>query len=295
MARISDLLAQGRTLSFEFYAPKDEAGERRLRRAIAELAGLAPDFMSVTYGAGGSSRGPTREWVSHIREDHGITAMPHLTCVSHTREEVAAIVDQYAADGVENILALRGDLPAGATEAPSTDFQTAVELAEFIRSRADFDIGVAAHPEGHPLAKSPEADIEHQARKIAAADFAITQFFFVPAHYERFVENLRARGVETPVIAGILPPTNLASVLRMSKMNGVEVPQEIVAGLECAGEDAAARREVGVGAARQVAEAAWDAGAPGVHLYTMNFARAARAVASTPTSSTSSSGGGYSD
>ena len=273
MARISDLLAQGRTLSFEFYAPKDEAGERRLRRTIAELAGLAPDFMSVTYGAGGSSRGPTREWVSHIREDHGITAMPHLTCVSHTREEVAAIVDQYAADGVENILALRGDLPAGATEAPSTDFQTAVELAEFIRSRADFDIGVAAHPEGHPLAQSPEADIEHQARKIAAADFAITQFFFVPAHYERFVENLRARGVETPVIAGILPPTNLASVLRMSKMNGVEVPVEIVAGLECAGEDAAARQEVGVGAARRVAETVRAAGAPGVHLYTMNFAR----------------------
>ena len=278
MARISDLLAQGRTLSFEFYAPKDEAGERRLRRTIAELAGLTPDFMSVTYGAGGSSRGPTREWVSHIREDHGITAMPHLTCVSHTREEVAAIVDQYAADGVENILALRGDLPAGATEAPSTDFQTAVELAEFIRSRADFDIGVAAHPEGHPLAKSPEADIEHQARKIAAADFAITQFFFIPAHYERFVENLRAKGVETPVIAGILPPTNLASVLRMSKMNGVEVPQEIVAGLECAGEDATARREVGVGAARQVVETARDAGAPGVHLYTMNFARAVHQV-----------------
>ena len=279
MARISDLLAQGRTLSFEFYAPKDEAGERRLRRAIAELAGLAPDFMSVTYGAGGSSRGPTREWVSHIREDHGITAMPHLTCVSHTREEVAAIVDQYAADGVENILALRGDLPAGATEAPSTDFQTAVELAEFIRSRADFDIGVAAHPEGHPLAKSPEADIEHQARKIAAADFAITQFFFVPAHYERFVENLRARGVETPVIAGILPPTNLASVLRMSKMNGVEVPGAIVNDLERAGEDARARREVGVGVARGIIGAVLDADAPAIHLYTMNFTQATANVA----------------
>ena len=278
MARISDLLAQGRTLSFEFYAPKDAAGEKRLRRTIAELAGLKPDFMSVTYGAGGSSRGPTREWVTYIREDHGITAMPHLTCVSHTREEVAAIIDQYAADGVENILALRGDLPAGATEAPSTDFQTAVELAEFIRSRADFDIGVAAHPEGHPLAKSPEADIEHQARKIAAADFAITQFFFVPTHYERFVEQLRARGVETPVIAGILPPTNLKSVLRMSKMNGVEVPEEIVACLERAGEDAAARREVGVGAARQVVEAAREAGAPGVHLYTMNLVSGVRSV-----------------
>ena len=270
MARISDLLARGRTLSFEFYAPKDEAGAGRLRRTIAELAKLEPDFMSVTYGAGGSSRGPTREWVSHIREEYGITAMPHLTCVSHTRDEVAKIVDQYADDGVENLLALRGDLPAGATEAPSRDFRTAVELAEFVRERADFDIGVAAHPEGHPLAKSPEADLEHQARKIAAADFAITQFFFVPEHYGRFVGQLRERGVETPVIAGILPPTNLASVLRMSEMNGVEVPREIVKGLEAAGEDAGARREVGVGAAGRAAEAVRGEGAPGVHLYTMN-------------------------
>ena len=281
MARISELLTDGPTLSFEFYAPRDDAGARRLRRAIAELAGLKPDFMSVTYGAGGSSRGPTREWVSHIREDHGITAMPHLTCVSHTREEVAAIVDQYAADGVENLLALRGDLPAGATEAPSTDFQTAVELAGFVRERADFDIGVAAHPEGHPLAVSSEADLEHQARKIAAADFAITQFFFVPEAYERFVEQLRARGVETPVIAGILPPANLESVLRMSKMNGVEVPGEIVEGLERAGEDAGARREVGVGVAGRLVEAVRGAGAPGVHLYTMNFARAAHRIIAT--------------
>ena len=278
MARISDLLARGRTLSFEFYAPKDEAGAKRLRRTIAELAKLEPDFMSVTYGAGGSSRGPTREWVAHIREEYGITAMPHLTCVSHTRDEVAKIIDQYADDGVENILALRGDLPAGSTEAPSTDFRTAVELAEFIRQRADFDIGVAAHPEGHPLAKSPEADLEHQARKIAAADFAITQFFFVPEHYARFVGNLRAKGVETPVIPGILPPTNLESVPRMSKMNGVEVPEEIVEGLERAGGDAGARREVGVGAARKVVESVCDTGAPGVHLYTMNFARAATMI-----------------
>ena len=273
MARISDLLARGRTLSFEFYAPKDEAGARRLRRTIAELAKLEPDFMSVTYGAGGSSRGPTREWVAHIREEYGITAMPHLTCVSHTRDEVAKIIDQYADDGVENILALRGDLPAGSTEAPSTDFRTAVELAEFIRQRADFDIGVAAHPEGHPLAKSPEADIKHQAKKIAAADFAITQFFFVPEHYRRFVGKLRDKGVETPVIPGILPPTNLESVLRMSKMNGVEVPREVVEGLERAGEDAAARREVGIATTGQLVEAVQSVGAPGAHLYTMNFAR----------------------
>lgn len=295
MARISDLLARGRTLSFEFYAPKDDAGAKRLRRTIAELAKLEPDFMSVTYGAGGSSRGPTREWVSHIREEYGITAMPHLTCVSHTRDEVAKIIDQYADDGVENILALRGDLPAGSTEAPSTDFRTAVELAEFIRNRADFDIGVAAHPEGHPLAKSPEADLEHQTRKIAAADFAITQFFFVPQHYESFVKKLRAKGVETPVIPGILPPTNLASVRRMSEMNEVEVPAEIVEGLKEAEEDRLARLHLGAQYAWWVADAVHIVGAPGAHLYTMNLARSSRAVAQKVAFQTAMSESGHSD
>ena len=199
MTRIPELLAAGPTLSFEFSAPRDAEGVTRLERTLGRLAELKPAFMSVTYGAGGATRGPTREWVSRIREVHGVEAMPHLTCVSHTRAEVAAIVDSYAADGIENLLALRGDLPSGGGEPPSSElpsgaFGYARELAEFVRERAAMSIGVAAHPEGHPLAVSAEADRAHQAAKIGAADFAITQFFFDAAHYWRFVEEMRGAG-----------------------------------------------------------------------------------------------------
>ena len=250
MTRIPELLAAGPTLSFEFSAPRDPEGVTRLERTLGRLAELKPAFMSVTYGAGGATRGPTREWVSRIREVHGVEAMPHLTCVSHTRAEVAAIVDSYAADGIENLLALRGDLPSGGGELPSSEaFAYARELAEFVRERAAMSIGVAAHPEGHPLAVSAEADRAHQAAKIGAADFALTQFFFDAEHYWRFVEEMAARGVERPIIPGLMPPTNVAGIARMSELNGIAFPAAIRARLTAAGEDLAARRAIGVEAA----------------------------------------------
>ena len=279
MVRIPELLAAGPTLSFEFSAPRDDAGARRLERALERLAPLNPSFMSVTYGAGGATRGPTREWVRKIREDYGIEAMPHLTCVAHTRGEVSAIIDQYAADGIDNLLALRGDLPQGSSELPSGAFRTALELAGFVRERAAMAIGVAAHPEGHPLAASKAADREHQAAKIGAADFAITQFFFDAAHYERFLDDLQARAVDTPVIPGIMPPTNIAAIERMAALNGTEFPSAIRERLERAGEDAAARRRVGVEAAVRLAHQLQQAGAPGFHIYTMNYSAAALEVA----------------
>lgn len=279
MARIPDLLAAGPTLSFEFSAPRDAEGVRRLERTLARLAPLKPAFMSVTYGAGGATRGPTREWVSRIRREHKIEAMPHLTCVAHTRDEVGTIIDQYAADGIDNLLALRGDLPPGSDELPSGAFRYARDLAAFVRSRAELAIGVAAHPEGHPLASSQEADLDHQAAKIGAADFAITQFFFDAARYERFAEAMAARGVQTPIIAGIMPPTNVAGIERMSRLNGTEFPAPIRERLERAGADASARRAVGVEVATSLGEALLATGAPGLHIYTMNYSAAAAEIA----------------
>ncbi len=279
MTRITQLLDAGPTLSFEFSAPRDEPGAERLRRSLSALSALRPQFMSVTYGAGGGTRGPTREWVRTIREDYGIEAMPHLTCVAHTREEVAAIIDEYRDDGVDNILALRGDLPQDSAHLRSTQaFDTAVELAAFIRARAKWDIGVAAHPEGHPMASSPEADLAHQSAKLSSADFALTQFFFDAGHYERFVDALASRGVDTPVIPGLMPPTNLASVERMSMLNATEFPDSIRSRLERAA-DASERRAIGVEVASELGRALLELGAPGLHIYTMNFSRAASEVA----------------
>lgn len=278
MAKIGDLLRAGPTLSFEFSAPRDAEGAERLDRVLARLARLKPSFMSVTYGAGGSSRGPTAEIVSHIQHDLGVTAMPHLTCVSHTREEIASIIDRYRADGIENLLALRGDLPEGAADIPTGHFHYASEVVALARERDGFSIGVAAHPEMHPKAESREADRDHQAAKIAAADFAITQFFFRAEYYERFVEDLARRGVTKPVIPGLMPPTNVEAVARMAAMNNTEFPADLRARLEAAGDDAAVRRAVGVEAVTRLADQLRSAGAPGLHLYTMNFSEACLAV-----------------
>ena len=278
MARITQLLDAGPTLSFEFSAPRDELGVERLRQTLARLSLHQPQFMSVTYGAGGTTRGPTRDWVQAIREDFDIEAMPHLTCVAHTRDDVAGIIDDYRRDGIENILALRGDLPQTA-ESTSQAFDTAAELVSFIREHVDWDIGVAAHPEGHPMARSREADLTHQAAKLAEADFALTQFFYRAEYYEQFVGQLLARGVDTPVIPGVMPPTNVAGIERMSELNNTEFPSEIRERLDSAS-SAAERREIGVEVAVNLGRELLELGAPGLHVYTMNFSRAASEVAS---------------
>jgi len=279
MAPITDLLAQGRTLSFEFSAPRDEDGAQRLDRTLERLAALRPAFMSVTYGAGGSSRGPTYEVVEHIHRDLHVTTMPHLTCVAHTRDEIEAIVERYRALGTENILALHGDVPLDGPDRPTGDFTRAIDLVSFIRERAPFDIGVAAHPEGHPRAASRAEDLDHHAEKLRAADFAMTQFLFRAEHYERFVAEMVARGVSTPVIPGVMPPTNAEGIARMSAANNTEFPAELRARLEACGDDAAARREVATDVATRLCEALLAAGAPGIHLYTLNFSEPARTIA----------------
>ena len=286
MARITHLLDAGPTLSFEFSAPRDEDGAERLRQTLARLSQHRPQFMSVTYGAGGTTRGPTRDWVSAIRDEYGplgVSEMPHLTCVAHTPDEVAQIIDEYRQDGIENILALRGDQPQSNSQLPHSGrlpaFETAAQLVQYIRERADWDIGVAAHPEGHPMAASVEADLAHQTRKLAQADFAITQFGYRAEYYEQFVNQLDARGVDTPVIAGIMPPTNVAGIERMSALNATEFPTEVRERLERASSPAE-RREIGVEVASRLGRELLELGAPGLHIYTMNFARAASEVAS---------------
>ncbi len=278
MTKITDLLASGPTLSFEFSAPRDDEGQSRLNHTLRRLASLGPSFMSVTYGAGGSTRGPTEQVVLHIQDDLGVTAMPHLTCVSHTQGEVVTLLNRYQDEGIDNLLALRGDLPADADELPNGHFELATDLVRVARAHGDFAIGVAAHPEMHPLAESKEADMEHQAEKISVADFAITQFFFKAAHYERFREELAGRGILVPLIPGIMPPTNPEVISRMSAMNRTEVPREIHEQLVVAGDDLDARREIGVQTATRLGEELLASGAPGLHIYTLNFSQVATEV-----------------
>lgn len=278
MTRIPEALAAGPALSFEFSAPRDAEGRERLERTLDRLVGLQPAFMSVTYGAGGSSRGPTGEVVQGILE-RGVTAMPHLTCVAHTRDEVGEVIDRYAAMGVENLLALHGDLPDGSTEIAPGHFTRAIDLVGFVRERVPWAIGVAAHPEGHPLSTSRLEDLDHHAEKLRAADFAITQFFFSASHYERFVEEMAKRGCDTPVIAGVMPATNADRIPAMAAMNGTEFPDALRVRLEAAGEGLAARRAIAIEEATKLGEALISAGAPGIHLYTLNFSEPARTIA----------------
>lgn len=275
--KIGDLLAAGRTLSFEFFPPKTDEAERQLEKAIHELAPLRPSFVSVTYGAGGSTRDRTRDIVIQVNRTQPFPAMPHLTCSGHTRAEITALLDDYAAAGIHNVLALAGDPPADGSE-PGGDFTYATELVELVRAHpGDFSVGVAAHPELHPRSGGDRAaDRRHLADKLAMADFAITQFFFDPDDYVRMIDELAALGVTTPVLPGIMPPgvTPLAGLLRMATMNGSVVPPALVARLEAAGDDAEARRDIAVEVATDLCRRLLDAGVPGLHLYALNRSEA---------------------
>ena len=215
MARIADLLNAGRTFSFEFFPPKTDAATGVLEQTIAELAPLAPSFVSITYGAGGTTRSLTHDLVARIRKESSITPMAHLTCVGHRRNEIDEILDQYEGVGVENILALGGDQPADPNDHTPSDYRYAIELVEQIAERGSFSIGVAAHPECHPKSESRINDRHHLAAKLTVADFAITQFFFEAQHYFTMVDELKALGVDKPIVPGIMPVTNNAQVKRM--------------------------------------------------------------------------------
>jgi methylenetetrahydrofolate reductase (NADPH) len=276
MARIADLLAAGRTFSFEFFPPKTDAAQLTLGRTIAELEPLGPSFVSVTYGAGGSTRDRTREVVTWVRKETAITPMAHLTCVGHTRDEIARIIDDYHAAGVVNILALGGDPPADAADLRPTDYTYATDLLDDIDADR-FSIGVAAHPEVHPRSPSRDADRRILAEKLGRADFAITNMFFEPEHYLRLVDELEVLGIDKPVIPGIMPVTNAKQVARMTQLSGGTFPDDLFARLE-ASDDPDEVRRIGVEAATELCAALLAAGAPGLHFYTMNRSTATRDI-----------------
>jgi methylenetetrahydrofolate reductase (NADPH) len=276
VARISDLLAAGPTYSVEFFPPKHEAGWLSLGRTISELEHLAPDFMSVTYGAGGSTRTRTADLVSWVRRQTTISPMAHLTCAGHTRDDIRAILTDYAAEGVENILALGGDLPAdGATE---SDYRFSMELVDDVLEFGGFSIGVAAHPELHPRSPDRATDRQHLATKLAAADFAITQFFFDVEHYVSMVDELAALGVDKPVLPGIMPISNLGQITRMAHMSGADVPGWVVEAMEKAGDDLDEAERIGVELATELCATLIEVGAPGLHFYALNRSWATREI-----------------
>ena len=276
MARIADLLTAGRTYSFEFFPPRDDATQLTLGHTIAELEPLRPSFVSVTYGAGGSTRERTRNVVTWVAKETAITPMAHLTCQCHVRGEIDEILADYSAAGIENILALGGDPPADSMDRPS-DYAYASDLLEHIRESGQFSVGVAAHPEVHPKSPDREADRRHLAAKLARADFAITQFFFELTHYVRLIEELAALGVDKPVIPGVMPITNLKQIARMAQLSGAEVPAWVVDRVS-EFDDPADVRRIGVELASTLCAELLEAGAPGLHFYTMNRSTATREI-----------------
>lgn len=272
-----------RTFSFEFFPPKDAAGEERLWDAISRLETCSPNFISVTYGAGGSTRERTIRITSHITERTNIPTVAHLTCVGSTRAELIEILEQYKASGIKSILALRGD-PVGGPSAPwsSTEggFDHANELVSLASSLGGFTIGVAAFPDGHPASHGDfQKDVDVLLRKEElGATFATTQFFFRAEKWIDLVERLRARGSQLPVIPGILPVTNVKQLVRMSELSGTPLPEDIRTRFMDVESDPSAVKALGVEIATGLSQALLDAGAPGLHFYTMNSSSATQEI-----------------
>jgi methylenetetrahydrofolate reductase (NADPH) len=277
VAQIAQLLAAGPTVSFEFFPPKNEAGWLSLGRAIGELEPLEPDFVSVTYGAGGSTRTKTADLVSWVRRQTPIPPMAHLTCQGHTRADIRDILMDYQAVGVENILALGGDPPAHGEAVPS-DYRYSLELVEDVKAFGGFSVGVAAHPELHPRSPDRASDRRHLAEKLLHADFAVTQFFFDIRHYLQMVDELAALGCTKPVVPGIMPISNLGQVTRMAQMSGAEVPAWVVERMEKAGDDLDEAERIGVDLATELSAQLMEEGAPGLHFYVLNRSWAAREI-----------------
>ena len=279
--KISQLLANGRPLfSFEFFPPKDQAAAVALMEVVRNLQSLKPDFVSVTYGAGGSTRSKTLELVARIKHDIGIETVAHLTCVGHSKAEIRAILGELRDHGIENILALRGDPPRGETAfTPHPDgFRHANELAEEI-ARQGFCFGVAGYPEKHPEARSLDEDLLHLKRKVeTGASFVTTQLFFENSRYLDFVAKARAIGIRCPILPGIMPVTNFAQIQRFISLCGASLPPQLRGDLEGVQADAEAVTRVGISHAAAQCRELLQRRAPGIHFYTLNKSRATREI-----------------
>jgi len=281
---LSELFAQRRPLrSIEFFPPKDDAGVEALRQTAAALKAMSPDFVSVTYGAGGSTRQRTAQVSGLLKQDFGYTVMPHLTCVGHTRVELDAIADRIHDDGFRNIMALRGDPPKGSREFEATadGLRHANELVSLLKARhPDFCLGVGGYPEIHPEAPSAEADLANLRRKVdAGADFVTTQLFFDNESYYRFVERCRRAGITVPIVPGIMPVLSLKQIQRFTSMCGTTLPNTLIRRLEAAGDAAEIVEAVGIDWALGQIRDLLARGAPGYHLYILNRAKSALALA----------------
>ncbi len=278
MALISELLERGATYSFEFFPPKNDQEQATLVRTLRDLEPLAPSFVSVTYRGGRESRQRTYDLVAGMLRTTTLTPMAHLVCVAHTRLELAEILVSFRKAGVENLMALGGDPPTEPAAGPG-ELLYAVELVRLAREIGGFSIGVAAHPAGHPSSPDMQSDRDLLAAKLRLADFGVTQFFFEIEEYVGLMRDLAARGVDTPVLPGIMPVTSLKSVPRMAQM-GAALPDWAVARLE----EASARggdesvRQAGVAMATELCEKLLAAGAPGLHFYTLNRSSATREI-----------------
>jgi methylenetetrahydrofolate reductase (NADPH) len=281
---ISELFAERRLLrSLEFFPPKDEAGVEALRATAQALRGMRPDFVSVTYGAGGTTRDRTAQVSAMLRAEFGFTVMPHLTCVGHSKTELAALADRIHEGGFRNIMTLRGDPPKGAAEfqAATDGLRHASELATLLKSRhPDFCLGVAGYPEKHPEAPSLEADLNHLRRKVdAGAAFVTTQLFFDNAVYYRFVEKCRSAGITVPIVPGIMPVLSLKQIQRFTQMCGATLPAQLIKRLEAAADNAEVMETIGIDWALNQIRGLIANGAAGYHLYILNRAKGALSLA----------------
>jgi methylenetetrahydrofolate reductase (NADPH) len=282
-ATVAELLADGRrSFSFEFFPPQTDDGERQLWRALRELEPLAPTFVSVTYGAGGSTRDRTTRLTGRIGSETTLTPMGHLTCVDSSVAELRRVVGGYAEAGVRTVLALRGD-PQGGPGTPwvphPDGLQHADDLVRLVRGLGDFSVGVAAFPDGHPESPDLDTDARRLAAKVAAgADFAVTQFFFRAEDYFRLVERTERHGAGVPIIPGIMPVTNVRQIQRFAQLSGAAFPAELGERLTAVQDDPEAVRAIGVETAVELSERLLDGGAPGLHFYTLNRSTATREI-----------------
>jgi methylenetetrahydrofolate reductase (NADPH) len=277
VTKISEVLARGRTISFEFFPPRSDEASAKLASTLVELESLRPSYVSVTYGAGGSTRERTHELVVRINRETTMTAMAHLTCAGHTRAELVEIIGRYRDAGVENVLALGGDPPKD-LGLPPGELPHAIDLVRLLREVGDFSVGVAAHPEPHPRSSSLESDRRYTAEKLAVADFAVTQFFFESHHYFELVESLRRLGVDKPVVPGIMPVETIKGTKRMTELQGSEFPRWFAEKLEPYESDPEMVRRIGIEEATKLCRALLDGGAPGLHFYTLNRSTATREI-----------------
>ncbi len=289
--RVTDILRFARErgepiFSFEFFPPKTEEGVRQLFQTVEALRPLGPAFVSVTYGAGGTTRARTLELVTRLKRETEVEAMAHVTCAGASRQEIAMVLDEVAAAGIQNVLALRGDPPKGErTFSPHPEgFRFASELVTFIRQEPDrwkFCVGAAAYPEGHVESRDLGQDLENLKTKVdAGVDFLVTQLFFQNLHYWRFLERARAAGIAVPILPGIMPMTSVEQIERFTAMCGASIPPALRAAMEVRRDDPEAALQLGVAYASLQCADLLRHGAPGIHFYTLNRSPSSRAILS---------------